>query len=257
MPLKIIFIKKRKGFVFLAVFLLVAVSVLYSQNFTPKVFQAFIEQDRQIPIYSVDTPKKKVAISFDAAWGDEFTQEILDILKKYHVKSTFFLVGMWVDEYPEQVKRIHDAGHEIGNHSSTHPDMAKISEREMIKELNITGEKIKKITGEEPILFRPPFGSYNDTLIDTAKKQGYYTIQWDVDSLDWKEEGVEPITERVTSKVREGSIILFHNNAKYLTKALPTVLETLQKEGYEIVPISELIYKKDYYIDHTGRQFKN
>ncbi|WP_213818189.1 polysaccharide deacetylase family sporulation protein PdaB [Garciella nitratireducens] len=255
--MKIIFIKKRKGFIFVTVFLLVIVSVLYSQEITPKSFQAFIQQDRQIPIYSVDTPEKRIAISFDAAWGDEFTQQILDILENYHVKSTFFLVGMWVDEYPEQVKKIHDAGHDIGNHSNTHPDMAKIPKEEIIKELDTTGKKIKKITGKESILFRPPFGSYNDTLITTAKEQGYYTIQWDVDSLDWKEEGVEPVIERVTSKVRNGSIILFHNNAKYLTKALPTILETLQKEGYEIVPISELIYKKDYSIDHTGRQFKN
>lgn len=239
------------------IFLLATVSVLYTKGMGPKAFQAFTNQNRQIPIYSVDTSEKKVAISFDAAWGAEYTQEILDILEEYDVKSTFFLVGMWVDEYPEKVKAIHEAGHEIGNHSTSHPDMAKISQEEIIEELNVTGEKIEEITGETPILLRPPFGSYSDTLITTAKEQGYYTIQWDVDSLDWKEEGVDPLIEKVTSKAQQGSIILCHNNAKYITQALPTILETLQKEGYKFVPISQLIYKEDYYIDHTGRQFQN
>src|SRR5690554_1546016 len=239
------------------VLLLVAVSIAFTQGMTPKVFQAFMGQNRQIPIYSVDTPDKKIAISFDAAWGDEFTQEILDILEDHKIQSTFFLVKFWVDNYPEQVKAIHKAGHEIGNHSSTHPDMAKIPQEEIIHELNVTGEKIEKLTGEEPILFRPPFGSYNDTLINTARDLGYYTIQWDVDSLDWKEEGVQSIIQRVTSKVRNGSIVLFHNNAKYMTKALPAILNTLQTERYEIVPISQLIYREDYYVDHSGRQVKN
>ncbi len=254
--MEIFFIRRRKAAVYGLVVLLIAVSIAFTQGMAPKVFQAFIGQNRQIPIYSVDIPEKKIAISFDAAWGDEFTQEILDILDDHGIKTTFFLVGFWIDKYPDQVKRIHDAGHEIGNHSSTHPDMAKIPQKEIIHELNVTGEKIERITGERPILFRPPFGSYNDTLIQTARELGYYTIQWDVDSLDWKEEGVQPIIQRVTSKVQNGSIVLFHNNAKYMTKALPAILDTLQTEGYEILPISELIYKEDYYIDHSGRQVK-
>ncbi len=255
--MKVLFIKKRNAVIYVMIFILVSVSILYTQGMTPKVFQAFLDQNRQIPIYSVEIPEKKIAISFDAAWGDEFTQEILDILKEYNIKSTFFLVGFWADEYPHQVKKIHEAGHEIGNHSSTHPDLAKISQEEIIHELNVTGEKIEKITGKKPILFRPPFGSYNNTLLTTAEDLGYYTIQWDVDSLDWKEEGVDPIIQRVKSKVQNGSIVLFHNNAKYMTQALPKILEHLQSEGYKIVPISELIYKDNFYIDHEGRQIKN
>lgn len=255
--MKVLFIKKRNAVIYMLIFLLVSVSILHTRGMTPKIIQTFIEQNRQIPIYSVETSEKKISISFDAAWGSEFTQEILDILKKYNIKSTFFLVGFWADDYPLQVKRIFEAGHEIGNHSSTHPDLAKVSKEEIIHELNVTGEKIEKITGEKPILFRPPFGSYNNTLLTTAKELGYYTIQWDVDSLDWKEEGVDCIIERVQSKVQNGSIVLFHNNAKYMTQALPIILDYLQTNDYEIVPISELIYKDDYYIDHTGRQIKN
>lgn len=243
--------------IYLLIFALVGASVIYSKGMAPKVLESFIDQNKELPIYSVETQDKKIAISFDAAWGDEFTQEILDILEEYHVKSTFFLVEFWVDKYPHQVKSIYDAGHDIGNHSSSHPDMSKLSKEEIIHELNTTGDKITKIIGEKPILFRPPYGAYNNQLIQTAKEEGYYTIQWDVDSLDWKELGAENIIDRITSKVQKGSIILCHNNAKHLTKALPTVLERLQGEGYKIVPISELIYKEDYYMDHSGRQNKN
>ncbi|NLW22690.1 MAG: polysaccharide deacetylase family sporulation protein PdaB [Tissierellia bacterium] len=211
---------------------------------------------KELPIYSVETSDKKIAISFDAAWGDDFTIDILDILDKYNVKSTFFLVGFWIDKYPEHVKEIHRRGHDVGNHSTNHPYMSQLSDEEIEKELNITGNKIKELIGEEPILFRPPFGDYNDRVIKVCRDNGYYVIQWDVDSLDWKELGVQPVVDRVTRNVQNGSIVLFHNNAKYITEYLPIVIERLQDEGYEIVPVSELIYKDDYYIDNTGRQIK-
>lgn len=209
---------------------------------------------KELPIYSVDTEEKKIAISFDAAWGNEYTRFILDTLDKYNVKSTFFLVGFWVDEYPEDVKEIAKRGHDVGNHSTTHPNMSQLSKEKMEEELNITGEKIRKLTNIKPTLFRPPFGDYNDLLIQTCRENGYYTIQWDVDSLDWKELGVQPVVDRITRNVRNGSIVLFHNNAKYIKEFLPIVIEKLQEDGYEIVPISELIYKDDFILDNTGRQ---
>ena len=208
-----------------------------------------------MPIYSVETDEKKISISFDAAWGDEYTRQILDILDKYQVKTTFFLVGFWIDKYPELVKEISERGHDVGNHSTNHPYMSKLSEEQILKELNTTGNKIKDITGKTSILFRPPYGDYNDRLIRTCIENGYYVIQWDVDSLDWKELGIQPVVDRVTRNVNNGSIVLFHNNAKYVIEYLPLVLEKLQGEGYEIVPISELIYKEDFYMDNTGRQF--
>lgn len=214
----------------------------------------FSSNDKLVPIYSVETDEKVVAISFDAAWGDEYTQEILDILSKEDVKTTFFLVGLWIDKYPDQVKAIVDAGHEIGNHSSTHPDMAKIDKSKMEQEIKETNDKIMQYTNDKPILFRPPFGAYNNDLINVCESLGYYTIQWDIDSLDWKNEGSEQIINRVLSNIRPGSIILFHNNAEYVTQALPTIIKEIKEEGYKIVPISQLIYKDDYTIDHTGRQ---
>ncbi len=209
---------------------------------------------KELPIYSVETLEKKIALSFDAAWGNEYTMYILDTLDKYNIKSTFFLVGFWVDKYPEDVKEIARRGHDIGNHSTTHPNMSELSQEKMLDEIQKTGKNIEKLTGKETTLFRPPFGDYNDLLIRSCKDIGYYVIQWDVDSLDWKELGVQPVVDRVTRNVRNGSIVLFHNNAKYIKEYLPLVIERLQESGYEIVPVSELIYKENFLIDNTGRQ---
>lgn len=209
---------------------------------------------KELPIYSVEREDKKIAISFDAAYGDEYTIDILDILDKYKVKTTFFLVKFWVEDFPDKVEEIHKRGHEVGNHSATHPNMSELSSEQIAEELNSTGEEIYKITKEKPFLFRPPYGDYNDNLILEAKENGYYTIQWDVDSIDWKELGVESVVDRVTRNIKPGSIVLFHNNAKYVREYLPLVLERLSDDGYEIVPISKLIHNKDFEMDNTGRQ---
>lgn len=211
---------------------------------------------KELPIYSVEREDNKISISFDAAWGDEFTGDILDTLDKYNVKATFFLVGFWIDKYPEQVKEIYKRGHEIGNHSTTHPNMSQLSREEMAKEILKTDEKIVNLINKKPILFRPPFGDYNDNLIQVLRENNYYTIQWDIDSLDWKELGVQPVVDRVTRNVSNGSIILFHNNAKYISEYLPLVLERLIEMDYEIVPISELIHIKDFEMNNSGRQIK-
>ncbi len=211
-------------------------------------------KERLLPIYSVQTPEKKIAISFDAAWGNEFTQDILRILDQYQVKCTFFLVGFWIDEFPQDVKEIARRGHEIGSHSLTHPDMTTLSRDQILQELDQTAEKIQKLTGKSPELFRAPYGAYHNTLIETARSRGYQVIQWDVDSLDWKELPLEQIVERVVRNVTNGSIVLFHNNAQLVRQYLPQILEKLQADGYEIVPVGDLILRENYEIDHTGRQ---
>lgn len=209
---------------------------------------------RELPIYSVERDDNKISISFDAAWGDEFTEDILDTLDKYNVKATFFLVGFWVDKYPHQVKEIYKRGHEIGNHSSTHPNMSTLSREGMEKEILTTDKKVFDLINEKPILFRPPFGDYNDNLIQVCRDNGYYTIQWDIDSLDWKELGVQAVVDKVTRNIGNGSIVLFHNNAKYISEYLPLVIERLQAMNFEIVPISELIYLENFQMNNSGRQ---
>lgn len=214
---------------------------------------------RELPIYSVETDEKKVALSFDAAWGNEDTRQILDTLAKYNVKVTFFMTGGWVEDFPEDVKKIQAAGHDLGNHSENHKNMSQLSVEECKQELGMVHDKVKNLTGVEMQLFRPPYGDYDDKVIRTAKECGYYTIQWDVDSLDWKDYGVDSIVDTVINhkNLGNGSIILCHNGAKYTKDALEDMIKGLKEKGYEIVPVSELIYKEDYHMDVTGRQIKD
>lgn len=254
--MKIYFLNKEIAIKVTAVLLLVVVSIMFTGVIKEEGIKSVFAPTKELPIYYVDTPEKKIAISFDAAWGTDSTYAILDTLDKYNIKTTFFLVDFWVKKHPDVVKEIDRRGHEIGNHSTNHPYMSKLDEIQIIKELKTTEDSIKEITGKKTTLFRPPFGDYNDRLIRVCRDNGYFVIQWDVDSLDWKEYGVQPVVDRVTRNVKNGSIVLFHNNAKYVSEYLPIVLEKLQVEGYTIVPISELIYKDNFYMDSTGKQIK-
>jgi polysaccharide deacetylase family sporulation protein PdaB len=211
---------------------------------------------RELPIYCVQTNEKKIALSFDAAWGNEDTQNILDILEKHNVKVTFFMTGGWVESFPEDVKAIYAAGHDLGNHSENHKDMPTLSDSQQKEEILKVHNKVKELTGYEMFLFRPPYGSYNNNLVLNAKECGYYTIQWDVDSLDWKNYGIDSIIKTVTTHkhLGNGSIILCHNGAQYTAQALDTMITKLKEQGYELVPISQLIYRDNYHMDHEGRQ---
>lgn len=214
---------------------------------------------RELPIYSVETEKKQVALSFDATWGNEYTKDILEILDKHDIKATFFLTGDWVEKYPEDVKQIGALGHDIGNHSENHKAMSQLSKEECRKEIMSVHDKVKALTGMEMRLFRAPYGDYNDQLIKTAKACGYKVIQWSVDSLDWKDYGAESVIKTVLKnpELKNGAIILMHNGAKDTDEALEAVVSGLRNQGYEIVPVSELIYKENYHLDVTGRQIKN
>ncbi len=214
---------------------------------------------RELPIYCVDTPEKKIALSFDAAWGNEDTAKILEILKKHDIHVTFFMTGGWVESYPDDVKAILAAGHDLGNHSENHRNMSQLSDEEKKEELMKVHTKVQELTGYEMFLFRPPYGDYDNAVVNVAKDCGYFTIQWDVDSLDWKDYGVDSIIKTVTrhKHLGNGSIILCHNGAKYTAQALDTLIATLKNEGYTFVPISELIYREGYHMNHEGRQVKN
>ena len=209
---------------------------------------------RQLPIYCVQRDQKLVSISFDAAWGNEDTQQLIDILSQYKVPATFFVVGEWVDKYPESVKALHDAGHEVMNHSNTHAHYPQLSADQVVADLNACNDKIEAVTGVRPTLVRLPYGDYDDSSVNAVRSIGMEPIQWDVDSLDWKDLAAGEITQRVTSKVQPGSIVLFHNAALHTPEALPAIIQTLLQEGYTFVPISQIILTGEYTIDHTGRQ---
>ena len=159
---------------------LIIVSVITSLIFKERSIGVF-SNIKALPIYSVDTKDKKIALTFDVSWGKDNTDEILNILDKYNVKASFFLVGGWIDMYPELVKKIYDKGHELGNHSDKHPDLTRISKEKIIREISINDAKIMNLTGFEPKIFRCPSGAYNSLVIKTIEDTGHYVIQWDVE----------------------------------------------------------------------------
>ena len=239
-----------------AVLLILLVGVLLSINIGGNVAASvyFNNALRKVPVYYVGTDKKQIAISFDAAWGADKTEKIIEICNEFNVKATFFLVGFWVEKYPEMVKKIYENGFEIGTHSNTHPDMTKLSHEDQKLELSTCMNLIKKITNQDVKIFRPPFGAYNDSLINVAEELGLTTVQWDVDSLDWKGLSAMEINNRVLNGVKNGSIILCHNNSDHILDALPIMLDRLQKRGYTITPVGDLLIKGDYIIDNNGMQ---
>lgn len=209
---------------------------------------------RLLPIYSVEREEKLVSISFDCAWGVDYTDKILEALRFGNVKATWFMVEFWAEKYPEYVKKIDGAGHEIGTHSATHSYMSKQTADEIRLELKTSSQAITDVTGKEVELFRPPYGDYNDRLVKTASEEGYYCIQWDVDSLDWRDLSYSDIAMRVINGAKNGSIILMHNNGLHTAEAVPIIIETLKNKGFKFVPIGELIYRENYVMDVTGRQ---
>ena len=209
---------------------------------------------RQLPVYCVQRDDKVIALSFDAAWGNEDTEQLIEILDKYKINTTFFVVGDWVDKYPESVKALHDAGNEVMNHSSNHAHFSKLSGEEIVADIKACNEKIAAITGVTPSLFRCPYGEYDDHVINAINSMGMTAVQWNIDSLDWKGISADEIKKRVLDKASAGSIVLFHNAAENTPEALPGIIEALLADGYKIVPISHILLSGEYSIDHTGKQ---
>ena len=209
---------------------------------------------RLLPVYSVEREDKIVAISFDAAWGNEDTQTLIDILQERGLTATFFVVGDWVDRYPDSVRALAAAGNEVMNHSLDHAHFPSLREDEIIANVTACNEKIAALTGVTPTLFRCPYGEYDDHVIQAVSSLGMTAIQWDVDSLDWKGISATEIERRVLKNVKPGSIVLLHNAAEHTPEALPGILDALLAEGYTIVPVSQILLSGDYTIDHTGKQ---
>ncbi len=235
--------------VILAAGCLIAVPALHASGSVPAG-----STEKKLPIYSVDTAEKKIALTFDAAWGNEDTQQIIDILGKYNAKATFFIVGEWAVKYPEDVKALAAAGHSIQNHSDTHAHMPKLDAAAIAGEITACNRRLAELCGKEPLYFRAPYGDYDNATVSGASALGMETIQWDVDSLDWKGLIPEQIAQRVTEKVKTGSIILCHNGAKHILEALPLFIEPLQAQGYQFVTLEELILPEPYTIDANGTQ---
>ena len=212
-------------------------------------------KDRQLPVYGVGREDDRIALTIDAAWDADKTPFILDTLDKYNVKATFFLCGIWVKQYPDFVKEISKRGHEIGNHSLTHPHMARMDAIAIQKELSDLDDMLEELTGKRSTLFRPPFGEYNDTVIRAAHEAGYEVIQWSRDTVDWKaDRSAQTILDGVLKKLQSGDIILCHNNGYKIETYLPVLIETAQQKGFRFVTVSELLLSGETSIDNNGIQ---
>lgn len=212
---------------------------------------------KKLPIYSVQTDKKQVAITFDAAWTNQDTDRLIKILKKHKATATFFIVGDWADKFPESVRAFYDAGHTIANHSDTHKSFSECSREEIRKEITDCNERLEKITGEKVTLVRAPSGDYTRESLEVADSLGMKTIQWNCDSLDYTKISVDEIVSRVVNNADKGSILLFHNGVENTAEALDRILTELSAKGFSFVSVNDLIYKDNYYLDHTGKQILN
>lgn len=250
--MKVFILNRKKLMIIVGCFITVLLSCIVGIESS-----VFMAKERKLPIYCVDKKEKVVSISFDAAWGNEQTQTLLNILADKGVKATFFLVGFWAEKYPESVKAIHEAGHDVGNHSDTHPHLPKLEKEKITAQIDDCNKKIEAAGAPKPILFRPPYGDYNNCVVESTNELNMHCIQWDVDSLDWKDPSPDDMVKRIKTKLKPGSIILMHNGAKNTPEALPKIIDMIKSEGYQIIPISEIIFKENYSINSQGKQTQN
>ena len=237
------------------VLLFCVADVLTNEN--KELQQVNSTNEKMLPIYSVNTSENKVALTINCAWNADDIDSFLNTLNTNNVKVTFFMVGDWIEKNPEAVKKIYENGHEIGTHSDTHPHVNNLSYEKNIEEIEKSNDKIENITGNRTKLYRAPYGEYNNTVIKSATDKGYYTIQWSLDTLDYTGLSGKKMWNRLDTKLSSGDIILMHNGTKHTADSLDMIINNIKQKGYQIVPVSELIYKEDYKIDATGLQIKN
>ena len=166
------------------------------------------------------------------------------------------MVGDWIEKFPDATKKINDEGHEIASHSNTHPHVNNLSYEKNIEEIEKSNDKIEKIIGKRTKIYRAPYGEYNDTVIKAANDKGYYTIQWNLDTLDYTGLTGEEMWNRLDKKIKAGDIILSHNGTKHTSESLDMLIKNIKKKGFQIVPISDLIYFDNYTINANGTQIK-
>ncbi|WP_371755611.1 polysaccharide deacetylase family sporulation protein PdaB [Ferviditalea candida] len=231
--------KLRRIFVILMAALFTA-GIIYSEKNNISVFSA----NEPSAIYSVVTDKKLIALTFDISWGEKRPEPIIQILKDKGVtNATFFLSSPWTKSHPEIVKQIVDAGFEIGSHGHKHVNYSTLNDEEIRKQIQTADQILKESTGQTPMLIRMPNGDFDKRVLRIANQLGYTVIQWDTDSLDWMNKGVNNIINRVLTKAHPGDIVLMHasDSCKQTHEALPVIIDKLREQGYQFVTVSQLI----------------
>jgi len=237
-------------------FFLICAVIVMGGFFASEETATVSNESRIIPIYSVGRDDGKIAITFDCAWGAEDMESILLTLQKHNCKATFFVLGTWAEANPDIMKKIVSEGHEIGNHSYNHTHYTAMTQNEMLLDIDRCNKAIKDTSGVFPTLFRAPSGDYNNDVIEAAHSKNMEYIQWSVDSLDWRNLACEQMLERIIPKTKSGDILLFHNGTEHTAQSLDKILTELEGKGFSFLKVSDLIYKENFTIDHTGRQIK-
>ncbi len=238
MYMKYLVLTRRRMLTICACVVVCCLAVVFSITGIQAVQTAYVQK---VPVYSVPTPDKQVALTFNCAWDIDHTDEYVEILQNYQVEATFFVTGVWAEKYTNAVNQISEAGYEIGNLGNTYERIPQLSQADMMSNLMQCNETLKKITSKTPKLFRPPYGDYNALLLDTVNTLEMQTVQWDIDSFDQHNITVQEIADKIMKEVKSGSIILLHNRSDLTLEALPYVIQMLQSEGYEIISVSQLM----------------
>lgn len=215
------------------------------------------DNQKLLPIYNVQTNENKVAFTMNCAWNADDIDSILETLKNNNTQITFFMVGDWIQKFPDAVKKIQEAGHEIASHSDTHPHVNNLSYEKNVEELRKANEKIENITGRKNNIYRAPYGEYNNTVIKSAQDEGFFTIQWNLDTLDYTGLTGEEMWNRMKNKIKAGDIILSHNGTKHTADSLDMLIKNINEKGLKVVKVSDLIYKENYTINSNGTQIQN
>ena len=255
--MKFLTVKLTRNMLYNSIIFILIILILIA--FVVKKFAnvSVLSSQKVLPVYSVETDKKEIAITFDAAWGAEDTDELIDILNKYNAKAAFFCVGNWLDKNKEAAKKLSNNGHIIANHSNSHKHLDTLSQQAFLQDVKLCNDKIYEITNKQPVYYRGPYGEYNNQCVNDIRSIGMEYIQWDCDSIDWKKGiSVEQIINNTMKNLGPGSILLFHNGLENTPTALNIILNDLQKQGYKFVSLDELILRDDYYIDNNGKQHK-
>ena len=250
---------KKRSLVYAVAYLIFFIVLVTSIGVSSTSAVFFNETVRKIPVYSVDRSdeeEKMIALSFDAAWGADKTQGIIDIMNENQATGTFFLVGFWLDKYQKETKAIAQAGFEIGNHSKNHLNMPRLEKGEIESEIEYVNNKVEELTNIKPKYFRAPFGDYDNSLMTVLEEMDMVGVQWSIDSLDWKGLSASEIVNRVVPKAKNGDIVLFHNNSDHILDALPLVLKGLKEKGFKFVKMSEMVASDNYKVDSQGIQHK-
>ncbi|PKM82499.1 MAG: hypothetical protein CVU88_03245 [Firmicutes bacterium HGW-Firmicutes-13] len=206
-----------------------------------QILQGVFSPTKDRVIYRIDTDKNVISLTFDVVWTDEYTGDLLKTLERYDIKSTFFVTGKWMEKYPELTEEILKQGHEIGNHTYSHAHLKELEEEKIRDEIIKVDTYLSEKFDYHPKFFRPPFGEYDERVIDIAEELGYFTVLWSIETGDWLNPGVDKVIDRVVKRTHRGGIILLHNCSPQGVKALPVIIHALKMRNYKIVPVSELL----------------